>query len=62
MTWTGQEVGAGLAVLDPGEVTLGQVDEAALPQLAEVADQRLEAPACRLRGRARSKGALPLHA
>jgi hypothetical protein len=59
MTRAGQEVRAGLGVLSLSQVTLGQVDEAALPQFAQVTNQGLEGTARQLGGRARPEGALP---
>jgi hypothetical protein len=59
MAGSSQEVGTRFKVLGESQMTLGQINEAAVAQLAQVPHQRLEGPAGRLRGRTRSKGALP---
>jgi hypothetical protein len=59
VTWPSEEIGTGLATLSLRNMTIGEVDEPAIPELAQVADKRLEGAAGRLRDCARPEGAFP---
>jgi hypothetical protein len=57
VTWPSEEIGASLAILSLRNMTIGEVDEPAIPELAQMANKRLEGPAGRLRSCARPESA-----